>query len=175
MEPAKYKFDRKVSSGGVIELKSGLRDHEWLRAYMRRTGIEGEIISAPEVQTVEKAAKRLGCGKKQIFKSVVFVDENGNGVIGIVDGESKVDKSKLEGLCGRRLRVAGRDEVSKLTGFSAGGVAPFGTGCEIFVDRSVIGQEIVFGGGGDENHLLKLKPSELLKEAKIADIAKNRI
>ena len=150
------------------------KDHKWLESYIRREGIEGEMIPVFDVQTVEKAAKRLNCSKKQIFKSIVFVCEDGTGVVGIVDGESRVDKSKLESICGKKLRVAKREEVLKLTGFSVGGVSPFGTGCLVFVDRGVMDEEIVYGGGGDENHLIKIKSRELLKVAKVVDIAVKR-
>jgi prolyl-tRNA editing enzyme YbaK/EbsC (Cys-tRNA(Pro) deacylase) len=149
----------------------GLKDHRWLEGYLKDRGIEGEMIVTKEVQTVDKAAKRLNCEKKQIFKSIVFITEEGEGVIGIVDGESRVDKKKLEKICGKKLRIAAKDEVSDLTGFPAGGVAPFGTGCRVFVDRKVFQNEYVIGGGGDENHLLKIRPEELLKEAEMVDIS----
>jgi len=147
------------------------KDHTWLESYLKREGIEGEIGTISDVQTVEKAAKRLNCRKKQIFKSIVFVAEDGSGVVGVVDGESRVDKSKLENIVGKKLRVADRKEVFKLTGFTAGGVSPFGTGCMVFVDRGVMDEKIVYGGGGDENHLLRIDSKELLKVAKIADLA----
>ena len=132
----------------MVENLRGRKDHSWLESYMKREGIEGEIIEVSDVQTVEKAAKRLNCSKRQIFKSVVFVGEDRTGVIGIVDGESMVDRSKLEDICGKKLRVAGREEVLRLTGFTAGGVSPFGTGCMVFADRNVMNQEIVYGGRG---------------------------
>ncbi len=150
------------------------KDHKWLERYLNENEINGEIIEVPEVQTVERAARRLNCSKKQIFKSIVFISDKGEGVIGIVDGESRVDKEKLESIYGRKLKIANKDEVLSLTGFSIGGVAAFGNGCMVFVDKSVMDQDIVYGGGGDENHLLKISPKELLKEAKIADIIKNR-
>ncbi|RLI84462.1 aminoacyl-tRNA deacylase [Archaeoglobales archaeon] len=149
------------------------KDYRWLERYMAENGIKGEIIKAPDVPTVEKAAKRLNCSKKQIFKSIVFISEKGEGVIGIVDGESRVDKDKLESIYGGKLRIADRDEVLRLTGFSAGGVAAFGTGCMVLVDKNVMNQSVIYGGGGDENHLLKIDPKELLKEAKIVDIRKD--
>ncbi len=148
------------------------KNHKWLKKYLEENEIKGEIIEAPEVQTVEKAAKRLNCSKKQIFKSIVFISDEGEGVIGIVDGESKVDKEKLESIYGRKLRIANKDEVLSLTGFSIGGVAAFGSGCMVFVDKSVVDQDVVYGGGGDENHLLRISSRELLKEAKIAEIRK---
>ncbi|MBO8182017.1 MAG: aminoacyl-tRNA deacylase [Archaeoglobus sp.] len=148
------------------------KDHKWLEMYMEEKGIKGEIILAPEVQTVEKAAKRLNCSKSQIFKSVVFITEDGKGIVGIVDGESRVSKSKLEKICGKKLKIAGREEVLRLTGFPAGGVSPFGTGCMVFVDSKVMNQEIVYGGGGDEDHLVKIHPKELLKVARVVDISK---
>ncbi len=148
------------------------KDYRWLKRYLEENGIEGEIIRVPEVQTVEKAAKRLNCSKKQIFKSIVFISDSGEGVLGIVDGESKVDKKKLERIYGRELRIADKEEVFSLTGFSVGGVAAFGSGCMVFVDKDVMDQDVVYGGGGDDNHLLKISPRELLKEAKIAEIRK---
>jgi prolyl-tRNA editing enzyme YbaK/EbsC (Cys-tRNA(Pro) deacylase) len=148
------------------------KDSAWLEEYIKKRGISGRIIHTPDVPTVEKASERVGCSKKQIFKSIVFVSESGKGIIGVVDGESRVDREKLERICGEKLRFSTKEEVKSLTGYSAGGVSPFGSGCEVFIDEKLMDNDVVYGGGGDESHLIEIPPEELLKEGKLSRISR---
>jgi|Deesub1362B_J571_1020462.scaffolds.fasta_scaffold00068_20 prolyl-tRNA editing enzyme YbaK/EbsC (Cys-tRNA(Pro) deacylase) len=147
------------------------KDSKWLERYLHSTGVKGTVLHTPDVPTVEKAMERVGCEKRQIFKSVVFISETGKGYIAVVDGDSKVDKSKLEKLVGEKLRIASKDEVKRLTGYDVGGVSPFGVSCEVFVDERVFENELVYGGG-DSSHLIEISPEELLKVGNRAKIRK---
>ncbi len=139
---------------------------EWLRNYIMEEGIDAKIIEVGKASTVKEAAEELECSKRQIVKSIVLVAEN-EAVIAIVDGTSSVDLKRVEKLVGKDVRVAGREEVLNLTGFPAGGVPPVGHNCKVILDERVLKNERVYGGGGDENHLLLISPSEIVRDGVI--------
>jgi len=139
---------------------------EWLKNYIREKGIDAEIIEVRKASTVNEAAEELGCSKRQIIKSIVLVAED-EAVIAIVDGTSSVDLKRIENLLGKSIRIAGRGEVLHLTDFPAGGVPPIGHDCKVILDERVLKNERVYGGGGDEKHLLLISPSEILKDGAV--------
>ena len=140
-----------------------MKDVEWLKNYMEEKGIDAKIIEVEKASTVKEAAEELGCSKRQIIKSIVLVAED-EPIIAIVDGTSSVDLKKVEKLVGKNVRIAGREEVPHLTGFPAGGVPPIGHNCKVILDERVLKNEKVYGGGGDEKHLLLIPPTEITKD-----------
>ncbi len=139
---------------------------EWLRNYINERGIDAKIIEVRKASTVKEAAEELGCSKRQIIKSIVLTTEKET-IIAIVDGTSSVDLKRVEELVGGNVRFVGREEVLHLTGFRAGGVPPIGHDCKVILDERVLKNEKVYGGGGDDKHLLMISPSEILRDGAI--------
>jgi len=139
---------------------------KWLKGYIDEREMDAKIIEVSRASTVNEAAEELGCNKKEIIKSIVLVAEN-EAIIAIVDGTSSVDLKRVEKLIGESVRIARRDEVLNLTGFPAGGVPPIGHECKVFVDERVLKNERVYGGGGDEKHLLSISPTEIERDGAI--------
>ncbi|AIY90558.1 aminoacyl-tRNA deacylase [Geoglobus acetivorans] len=136
---------------------------DWLREYVMSKGIDAEIVEVGKASTVKEAAEALGCSRRQIVKSIVLVagDEP---VVAVVDGVSSVDLERVHRILGVPVRIAGKDEVPRLTGFRAGGVPPIGHNCRILLDEGVLEMERVYGGGGDERHLLHIRPRDIVRE-----------
>ena len=131
----------------------------------------GEIINAGKpVKTVEQAIKATDSNPKQIIKSLLFISEE-EPVLVIVDGESKVDLNKLERMFGK-VRFATPEEVKQITGFEVGAVPPVGMKVKTIVDKKVLENEFVIGGGGRIDRLSKLNPEKIVKYQKaiIADV-----
>lgn len=143
-----------------------------LEKFIRENKIDAKIIEFDKpTKTVEEATKRLGCKKSQIIKSIVLVKENGDGLITIVDGESKVDLEKVSLFTGK-VRMANAEEAKKLTGYEIGGVPPIGHGCQILIDEKVLENDIVYGGGGSICRIMSISPKELIKFGKVVNIRK---
>ena len=131
----------------------------------------GEIINAGKpVKTVEQAIKATDSNPKQIIKSLLFISEE-EPVLVIVDGESKVDLNKLERMFGK-VRFATPEEVKQITGFEVGAMPPVGIKVKTIVDKKVLENEFVIGGGGRIDRLSKLNPEKIVKYQKaiIADV-----
>ena len=150
-------------------MKDVTKDVKWLKKYIKDKKIDAEIVKVKKASTVKEAAEEMKCSKKQIIKSIVLVAED-EVIVAIVDGASSVDLRRVEKLIGKNVRVAERDEVLKLTGFPAGGVPPIGHECKVFVDDRVLENDRVYGGGGDEKHLLSIKTSEIARYATVTKL-----
>ena len=125
--------------------------------------------------TVDAAANRLGISRERIIKSILFVDDSGLPVLGIVTGDKRVSEVKLARVCGARyVRKAGAAEVKRFTGYDVGAVPPVGYKVKVrtFIDEKVMRFEKVVGGGGEINVLLEISPTDIkrLTNAAVADI-----
>jgi prolyl-tRNA editing enzyme YbaK/EbsC (Cys-tRNA(Pro) deacylase) len=156
---------------------------EKLAAFIRSHAIVATLIEpAQETPTVALAARALGCQPEQIVKSVLFVvrdGEHSSQVLVIANGVTQIDSRKLADLLGvgrKRIRLAPADVVLAVTGYPAGGVPPFGFPHPLptTVDRRVLDQAIVYGGGGDHHTMLRIAPAELLRitGGQVADVRK---
>ena len=122
----------------------------------------GEIINAGKpVKTVEQAVKATDSNPKQIIKSLLFISEE-EPVLVIVDGESKADLNKLAKIFGK-VRLATPEEVKQITGFEVGALPPVGIKVKTIVDRKVLENEFVIGGGGRIDRLSKLNPGKIVE------------
>lgn len=146
---------------------------ERLKEHLKARGLKASLVEVGKASTVEEAARELGCSRREIVKSIVLVTERGEPVIGIVDGSSSVDLKRVGRLVGASVRVANREEALRLTGFPAGGIPPVCHGCKAYIDERVLTREEVYGGGGDEKHLLRISPREIVRDgAQVARIRK---
>lgn len=148
-----------------------------LRNYIKRHGVEAEIISpGTATPTVTAAAEALSVSEDQIIKSLLFQDRGeGDCVLAIAAGNTKIDTNKLAEVAGiRKLKLARPEVVEEVLGYPVGGTPPIGhrRPVKVVIDSAVLEQEVVYGGGGREDLLVKIVPSEItrLTKAQVADI-----
>lgn len=143
-----------------------------LNQYIADHGIDATlVVPKHSTPTVPLAARALNCPEDQIVKSVLFViraEDSQAAAVVITNGVVPIDYRKLSGVFGvsrKRIRLASPEVVLACTGYPAGGVPPFGYPGAIatFVDRHVLAQPVVYGGGGDEHTLLRIAPMELVR------------
>jgi len=138
---------------------------ENLREYLKRMGVEVKFYKFEEhTMTVDAAVRRLGVNRGKIIKSMLFIEEAGLPVLGIVTGDRRVSEKKLATACGtKKVRRASSDEVKKFTGYDVGAVPPVGhkTLIRTFVDEKVMNLDSVIGGGGEIDLLLEINPAEI--------------
>jgi prolyl-tRNA editing enzyme YbaK/EbsC (Cys-tRNA(Pro) deacylase) len=63
------------------------------------------------------------------------------------------------------VKLADAETVSRLTGYPAGGLPPFGhvSAVPILLDRAVLAWDVVCVGDGDDRTLLRIAPAELAR------------
>jgi Cys-tRNA(Pro) deacylase len=153
-------------------------DSENLQQFLDRHHIAADIIRLEEhTLTVEDAARALAVATGQIIKSLVF-QVNGNPFLVINNGLARVDRKKLAAYIGvgrKKVKFADPDEVLKMTGYVVGSMPPFGHKIRLrtLMDPAVIRQEIVYGGGGDINAMMKLAADVLLQatQAEVTELS----
>jgi Cys-tRNA(Pro) deacylase len=142
---------------------------------MAERGIAGELIRPGEpTPTVEKAAVALGVRPEQVVKSLLFLVD-GNPYLVIVRGTGRVNTKKLlNGVGGKKARIATREEVERITGFPVGGTPPFAhrESVPILIDHGVLALEEIYAGGGSDDVMLRLRSADLLQatQARLLDV-----
>ncbi len=130
----------------------------------RELGLEVDVRRlATATATASDAARAVGCEEAEIAKSLVFVAD-GDPVLCIASGSHRVDPGLLaDALDVAQVRQASADEVRAATGFSVGGVPPFGHDLPVVFDVSLLEHERVFAAGGDGHSLFEVDPRKLLE------------
>jgi prolyl-tRNA editing enzyme YbaK/EbsC (Cys-tRNA(Pro) deacylase) len=118
--------------------------------------------------TAMDAASAVGCDLAQIVKSLLFACD-GRWVLALVPGDRRADRAKVAGAAGcERAKTAGPDDVVRVTGYEAGGVAPFPLeGVDlVLIERLLLSQDVVWFGAGSPRHMAALAPADLVRLAK---------
>lgn len=164
-------MERKTVDAGAIV------SSEDLEKYFKKMGVTVRFFRfRKQVMTVDAAANRLGMSREKIIKSILFIDDGGLPVLGIVMGDKRVSEKKLATACEvQKIRRANSAEVKEFTGYDVGAVPPVGHKMQIktFIDERVMSFDKVIGGGGEINVLLEISPAEIkrLISGRVKDIS----
>ncbi len=146
-----------------------------------RKGVDLEVLTFPEsTHTAEDAARAVGGELGQIVKSLVFVTPADDGalepVVCLVSGANRVDLARLGAVLGRRdVRRATAREADELTGFTIGGIPPFGheRRTRVVMDPDLGRFEMVWCAAGLPTAVFPCSPAilRMLADAHVAPIA----
>jgi prolyl-tRNA editing enzyme YbaK/EbsC (Cys-tRNA(Pro) deacylase) len=124
-------------------------------------------------RTAGDAARAVGCDVGQIVKSLVFVAA-GKPVVALVSGANRVDEKKLGAVAGKPVVKADAETARSATGYSIGGVPPFGHATEVavFMDRDLLRYEVVWAAAGRPDSVFEIAPDRLreLSEATVVEL-----
>ena len=143
-------------------------------AWLTGGGHEIAVKRFPEgTRTAADAARAIGCDVGQIVKSLVFV-AGGQPVVALVSGPNRLDERRLAGVAGEPVNKADAETARAATGYSIGGVPPFGhaTTMPVFMDRDLLGYGAVWAAAGRPDSVFEIQPERLreLSGAIVADI-----
>jgi Cys-tRNA(Pro) deacylase len=120
-----------------------------------------------ETRTAEQAANEIGCDVAAIVKSLVF-HADGRALLFLVAGANRLDPDRAA----TAAQVTGVDKADaaltkSATGFSIGGVPPFGHTKElpVIVDRDLLHLDEVWAAGGRPDTVFPIDPRELARAA----------
>jgi prolyl-tRNA editing enzyme YbaK/EbsC (Cys-tRNA(Pro) deacylase) len=120
----------------------------------------GAVEFPAGTRTAADAAAAIGCDVGQIVKSLVFrAGEGGPPVLVLCAGRNTVDAERLE------LVKANAEFVREATGYSIGGVPPWGWAtppARTVIDRDLLGYEEIWAAAGTPNRVFPLSPSDLV-------------
>ena len=139
-----------------------------LQVFIDQNQISAEILPMEEdTPTVPDAARALGVEEDQIIKSLVFLVD-GQPTLVIANGTHKVDNrlvARHYGVGRKRAKMARPEQALEITGYVVGAMPPFGhrTRLRTIVDPGVVAHQEIFGGGGEIDAMLRMRPEELLR------------
>ncbi len=124
-------------------------------------------------RTAVDAARAVGCELGQIVKSLVFV-AGGRPVVALVSGANRLDERRLGEAAGEPVNKADAETARAATGYSIGGVPPFGHATEVpvFMDRDLLGYGVVWAAAGRPDSVFEIEPDRLreLSHAVVTDL-----
>ncbi|HEX2647877.1 MAG TPA: YbaK/EbsC family protein, partial [Candidatus Dormibacteraeota bacterium] len=110
-------------------------------------------------RTAVAAARAVGCEVGQIVKSLVFV-AGGRPVVALVSGANRLDERRLGAVAGEPVVKADAETARAATGYSIGGVPPFGhaTDVPVYMDRDLMGFGVVWAAAGRPDSVFEIGP-----------------
>ena len=146
-----------------------------------RKGVALDIRLMPETtHTAEEAAAVVDAELGQIVKSIVFVAPRPEGrllpIVCLVSGRNQVDLALLAAVTGEvAIRQATAREVRDLTGYSIGGIPPFGHARDvrILMDQDLAQYQWIWAAAGTDTAVFRVAPGTLrmLSNAIVAPVA----
>jgi len=145
-----------------------------------RKGVTLDVtVFDQSTHTAADAAAALGAELGQIVKSLVFVAPGTDGelepIVCLVSGANRVDLARLAAVTGERdVRRATAREADELTGFTIGGIPPFGhlRATRVIMDPDLGRFQVVWAAAGLPTAVFPVPPGTLrtLANAMVAPI-----
>lgn len=141
------------------------RGEDEVHAFFEAAGLHKEIRRFDEsTHNSELAARSLGVQVGQIAKTILLLSGE-TPIVVVISGDRRVDTRKVRALGhGKRVRLAGPDDVVARTGFAVGAVSPVALpdGVPVYLDRSLRRFETIYPAAGETNNMFATTPDELL-------------
>lgn len=139
---------------------------EDVRAFLEQRGFENKIVElADSARTAQLAADAIGTSVAQIVKSLVFKgSQSGDPILVLASGANRVDEKKLAQIIGEKVKKADADFVRERTGFTIGGVPPFGhlEQMQTVIDEDLLTFSFIWSAAGHPHAVVQLLPKDLV-------------
>lgn len=116
--------------------------------------------------TAQMAANALKVEVGQIVKSLCFEGaDSGDAYLLLVSGANRVHEKRVGRQLGEKLKRADADFVKQNTGFSIGGVSPYGhaTQMKIGFDEHLLTFATVWAAAGNPRSVFEIQPLDLFR------------
>jgi len=155
--------------------KRGVEDID-LESYLKQTGVWHKFIQKPETVHTADAARAVGIQLSRVTKNLVCETDSGEYAMLIIPGDRRVNlKRAAEALGAKNVRLVPFDQAEQISGYPPGGTPSVGhkTKVRVVLDKSLLGYETIYCGGGSRDKLLELKTNDVisLNEAVVAEIS----
>ncbi|MFR8250524.1 MAG: YbaK/EbsC family protein [Anaerovoracaceae bacterium] len=154
-----------------------------VRAYFEREGIAYHITEHDSTaDTVEHAARTVGCSPAEIAKSLSF-SAGGKPIVIVAAGDSRINSSKFKSYFHQKPVMIPAEQVEILIGHAPGGVCPFAVkeGVEVYLDISLRRFSVIYGGEkirlptSDDTGVGTVRPAKGWVDVAKADVRRKRI
>ena len=151
------------------DVSSSLAGHTMTQKFsefLKQKKLDSQVIVFSEsTRTAADAAATLKCELAQIAKSLIFKDTNSIPVLVIASGINRVDTAKIEKILNTNISKADADFVKEKTGFTIGGVPPFGFPSPLttIIDEDLLNFTLIWTAAGTPNSVFSLSPQRLVE------------
>ena len=114
----------------------------------------------------EAAARALGVDERLMIKTLVMEDDQKAPLIILMHGDKQVSTKELARAIGAKSVVPCSPQAAlKHTGYSVGGISPFGTRrpLPVYVEKSILHLPKIFINGGRRGLLVEMSSEDLVK------------
>ncbi|MBI5022262.1 MAG: Cys-tRNA(Pro) deacylase [Ignavibacteriales bacterium] len=128
---------------------------------------DNKIPFEPHFYTYEErggtkvAARELNVADHLVIKTILFMTDEKKPLIMLMHGDMEVSAKNLARNIGVKSVIpADARNAEKLTGYQFGGMSPFGprTKINIYVEESILKEEIIYINGGKRGFLVAIQP-----------------
>lgn len=125
-----------------------------------------ELEEEGATKTVEDAARSLNIEKGQVAKSILLKPIKKDFTMLIASGDKKISSKKAKDYFGCKTNFANAEDTLRVTGFTFGGVCPFGIdeNITVLVDKSMNRFKDLYIACGSDNSLAKMSYEEIIKK-----------
>ncbi|TWH49447.1 YbaK/EbsC family protein [Sporomusa sp. KB1] len=126
------------------------------------------IYNDSPIRTAQEGADYFNVDIAQIAPTLILYTGIGFHVLVISGERGHVNFKEIKHLlhC-KNVRLATKEEVKSVTGFSVGNVPMFGIPLPYIVDKRLLQFSFIYGGLGEENTTLKVDPRALFNLNKV--------
>jgi Cys-tRNA(Pro) deacylase len=111
-----------------------------------------------------QGAEALGIAEHGLIKTLVMEDDHKNPFIVLMHGDCQVSTKALARALGvKAVQPCSPQAANKLTGYSVGGISPFGmrTPLPVYIEASILALPEIYINGGKRGYLVRLDPADL--------------
>lgn len=146
----------------MTELKAA---EQRVAAALEQHGLPGKVIVLEQLATTaQMAADAIGIEVGRIVKSLLFKGKDtGKPYLLLVSGANRVHEKRAGRLIGEVLERSDADFVKEWTGFSIGGVSPFGHPAPLvtYLDQDLFNYDTVWAAAGDPRSVFEITAADL--------------
>lgn len=119
-------------------------------------------------------ARILNVPEHEVIKTLVMEIDARQPLLVLMHGDQEVSTKQLARELGvKRLRPCDSVSAEKYTGFSVGGISPFGTRKQlsVYVESSILKLERIFINGGKRGFMIEMDPRDLRNVLPVKEVA----
>jgi Cys-tRNA(Pro) deacylase len=112
------------------------------------------------------ASAALGVSEHEVIKTLVMEEDSRNPFIVLMHGDKQVSVKALARQMGvKTVQPCTQQKAEKITGYTVGGISPFGTRLvlPVYMEASVAELPAIFINAGKRGLLLSIKPRDLMR------------